>query len=290
MAPLSALLIFFTHHRVAANLLMVLMILSGVWGLSKLNTQFFPTFELDAATVRVVWSGASAEDVESSIVTPVERELRNLNGLKNITSTAATGLAAITLEFDAGTDMGMALDEVNERMAQIRNLPTTAEKPEVTRVVRYEQIARLLVASDAKLDELRPLVYQFKEELLQRGIARIDIHGLPKEEIAIQIPALRLQELGLSLEQIAAKIGQQSRDLPAGLVGKDDVARQLRSLGQQRSAEGFMALPLQSDAQGGLLTVGDVAEIARRPREDQRYYFSAGRAVVELTLQRTATA
>jgi len=66
----------FAQHRVAANLLMIMMILAGVWALTKLNTQFFPNFELDFITVRVVWSGAAAEDVEQSITDPLERELR----------------------------------------------------------------------------------------------------------------------------------------------------------------------------------------------------------------------
>ena len=75
----------FAQHPVAANLLMLLMILTGVWALTKLNTQFFPTFELNSVSVRVVWSGAAAEDVETAITDPLERELRNLDDLRKIT-------------------------------------------------------------------------------------------------------------------------------------------------------------------------------------------------------------
>ena len=75
----QGLISLFCRHRVAANLLMIIMIMLGSWALSKLNTQFFPTFELDVITVRVVWSGASAEDVESAITLPLEQELRGLD-------------------------------------------------------------------------------------------------------------------------------------------------------------------------------------------------------------------
>ena len=67
----------FAQHKVAANLLMIMMILAGAWALAKLNTQFFPNFALDVVTVRVTWTGAAAEDVEESITNPLERDIRN---------------------------------------------------------------------------------------------------------------------------------------------------------------------------------------------------------------------
>jgi len=280
---------FFAHHRVAANLLMVLMVLAGVWGLIKLNTQFFPNFALDFATVRVVWSGASAEDSETGITTPLEQELRNLNGLKEITSTSATGIAAITMEFHEGTDMGEALDEINERIARVRNLPTSAEDPQVSRIVRYERIGRIIITGAKHFDELRELTYRIRDDLLDRGVAKIDITGLPKQEIAIEVPGMRQQELGMSIDDIARRIRSQSQDLPAGFVGSGDVARQLRSLDQKRTIQGFRDLPLISDEQGRLITVGDVAHIERRPLNGEIQLYLHNRPAVELTLQRSET-
>lgn len=280
---------FFTHHRVAANLLMVLMILAGLWGLSKLNTQFFPNFALDMATVRVVWSGASAEDVERSITTPLEQELRSVNGLKEITSTSSTGVAAITLEFNEGTDIGAAVDEVRERVARVRDLPATAEAPEIAQVIRYEPIARLVISGAAQLDELRELAYRSKDELLERGIAKVDITGLPEQEITIAVSSLRVQELGLTLPDVAERIRRLSQDIPAGVVGRDEVGVQLRALAQQRTAAGFAALPLVTAEDGTRITVGDIATIERRPKDGTVTLFLDGRPAVELLLQRTET-
>ncbi|MCG2635423.1 MAG: efflux RND transporter permease subunit, partial [Gammaproteobacteria bacterium] len=88
----------FSEHRVAGNLLMMLMLLAGAWGLSKLNTQFFPTFELDVVQVRVVWTGATAEDVETSITVPIEQQLRAVDDVKKMTSTSSNGIGVISLE------------------------------------------------------------------------------------------------------------------------------------------------------------------------------------------------
>ena len=95
---------FFVRHKVAANLLMLVMLMGGVIGLSRMNIQFFPTFALDFVTVRVVWNGAAAEDVEQAITIPLEQRLRSLENLKSMTSTSAQGVSSITLEFIEGTE------------------------------------------------------------------------------------------------------------------------------------------------------------------------------------------
>lgn len=280
----------FLYHRLAANLLMALMVLSGSWALVQLNTQFFPNFALDFISVRVVWTGAGAEDVETGIVIPLEQELRTVDGLRNLTSTSALGVAAVTLEFESGTDMTLALDQVKDVVAQQRNLPAEAEEPIITRVVRYEPVTRLLVTGPDDLRELRPLVREFEQQLLDRGIARIAFTGLPEEEMAIQIPTARLLDLGMSLDQVGDRVAALSRDLPAGMTGRDDSARQLRSLEQRRSELAFDRLPLRAEAEGGRLTLGDVATIERRPRSNQITVRYNARPAVEMQLQRTETA
>ncbi len=277
----------FARHRVAANMLMLLMLLSGLWALQKLNTQFMPSFDLNFVTVRVIWQGASAEDVESGITVPLEQELRTVDSLKLLSSTSAIGVSAITLEFRPKTDMTLALEQVKDLVAQQRNLPETAEEPIITRVIRYEDIGRMLVSGPSDLRELRPVVRRIEQELLARGVARVVLNGLPKEEVAIQVPTARLLELGMSLDGIADSVARMSRDLPAGMAGRDDVAHQLRSLDQRRTLEGFADLPLRGDTQHGLVALGDVATIERRPRDGQQLIFHNGKPTVELQLQRS---
>ncbi len=286
----SGLIRLFARHRVAANLLMALMVLAGSWALAKLNTQFFPNFELDLITVRVAWSGASAEDVERGITAPLEQALRSLDNLHRITSTSAMGIAALSLEYDDGTDMSAALEQVNGVIALARSLPEDVEKPEVSRIIRYEPVARLLLSGIHDRQELRPLAKQMRDELLTRGISKIEINGLPKEEIAIQVPPERLLELDMTLEQIGSQIRKQSRDLPAGSVGRDDIARQLRALEQRRDITGLEQLPLISDTAGRLITLQDIASLERRPIEGQTTLSVDGEPAVELRLFRAESA
>ena len=280
----------FAQHKVAANLLMVIMLLTGVWGLSNLNVQFFPNFELEVVTARTAWTGASAEDVERSVTIPLEQALRTTDGLEKMTSTSSQGVSVITLEFPEGTDMGEATNRVEELVNTVRNLPTDAEATEVSHVTRYEPVARLLVHGPPDIRELRPLVRQIERELLERGIAKVNITGLPEDELAIQIPQATLDDLDMSLNDVASRIAAESRDLPAGTVGRDDVGREVRTLSQRRSEAGFEQISLMADQDGRLLRVGDVAEVERRPRPNQVALTYQGRPTVELRLMRSATA
>jgi multidrug efflux pump subunit AcrB len=276
---------FFVHHKLAANLVMLVMLLGGVLALTRMNVQFFPTFALDVVSVRVVWSSASAEDIEQGITNPLEQRLRSVQSLKKMTSTSAQGVSSITLEFQEGSDPIQTLDDTRQRVDEFNNFPADAEEPRVSRIERYEPVARLLLYGDVDADELRHLTYRFEDELLQRGIDRVSIRGLPKQQISIDVPVERLETLGLSLGQIAERVAAVSRDLPAGLLGQQDATRELRSVEQARSPQQFGEIPLLSGDRIQL-RLGDIANIRQESRDSPLTLTRDNFPAVELQLQR----
>lgn len=276
---------FFVHHKVAANLIMLVMLLGGALGIARMNIQFFPTFALDVVSVRVVWSGASAEDIEQGITNPLEQRLRSLDSLKRMTSTSAQGVSNITLEFEEGSDPVLVLDDVRQQVDSFTNLPADAEAPEVSRLARYEPVARLLVYGEMAPQELRQVTQGFEDQLLMAGIDRVEINGLPAQQISIEVPSERLQTLGLSLQEIATRVQGMSRDLPAGLLGQQDSTRELRSLEQRRDALGFEDLTVMSSDRLQL-RLGDIAIIHQEPREGEVTLSYQGKPAAEMILQR----
>ena len=280
----------FAQHKVAANLLMLMVLLAGLASLTKLNTQFFPNFILDRITVQVEWRGASSEDIEEAISSRIEQELRTIDYVKKMTSTSSSGSSVVSLKFEEGTEMGAALDQVKEQISQLRNLPSDAEIPKVSLVSRYEHIARLLITTEGDLEELRYFVHEAEQQLLNRGISRVSVTGLPEEEMAIQLSTQKLESLGLDLNDVGDRISELSRDLPAGEVGSADAARTLRSLDQRRDADAFSQLPLKIDYSGRLVLLDDVADIERRPMSNQVSLLYRDKPAVEIRLQRTESA
>ena len=281
------LIAIFCNHPVAANLLMAMMLMAGFWGIKQLNTQFFPTFNIEYVTVQTVWSGASAGDVEELITTSLEKELRDVDFVKEMTSTSAEGVSVITLEFEEGTDMGLAVNQVKERVDLVRDLPEDSETSEVSKVVNYEGITRLLVAGPDDIDELRALVNGFEAELLERGIAKIFITGLPEEQIAIEVPSRELRRLGLSLDDIGRRVAAWSRDVPVGIVGRAETSRQLRFRERRTTELAFESVPVVAEGAGRLLSLGSIANIERKPRDEQISIRYLGKPAVELSLHRT---
>jgi multidrug efflux pump subunit AcrB len=279
----------FAQHKVAANLLMLIMLLAGVVSLLKLNTQFLPHFEPDFITVRVTWPGATAEDVSKSIVTPLEQELRNLDHVKEMRSTSFRSAAVIVLEYHEGSDMGLALDQVKEYVDLVRNLPSDSETPVISKVSLNEDVATLILSSTASLEELRPLAYQFERELLDQGVSKVSFIGLPEQEIAIQVSAEQINTLNLSLPQLGRHIRNASQDIPAGTSGKDEVAKELRSTEQRRSEQGFKELAILTTQNGTRLRLDDIATVEKRNKESQIEVLYQNKPAILLRVLRTQT-
>ncbi|MEE9253476.1 MAG: efflux RND transporter permease subunit, partial [Pseudomonadales bacterium] len=281
---MTGLIEVFARHRIAANLAMIMMTLAGLWAIRNIHTQLDPAVDWPQISISLDWPGASAEDVEQLVTVPIEQELRGLTQLREIRSTSKNGNAFLFLEFLHDSDMQHALDQVKQRVANVRGLPPDIEPPRISRSIAMESIAEVLVTGGGTLLELVPLVREFETQLRARGIEDIRFIGLPQEELAIMVPSQRLAELHMSLDELAVEIGRQSRNVPAGSIGRGHGSRQLRSIDQQRDSLGFEQLNLANE--GRLIQLGSVAEIVRRPKDHQIEVQRDGRAAIEMRLLR----
>ena len=102
---------------------MIMMTLLGFWAIRTMPSQLDPPTQIPLVVVQIQWLGASAEDIETLVTTPIEQQLRTLNDLRELDSRTRNGSVSITARFDHDADMTMALDEVKQRVASIRNLP-----------------------------------------------------------------------------------------------------------------------------------------------------------------------
>jgi multidrug efflux pump subunit AcrB len=250
----------FSRHRTAPNLLMFLMILLGLVGLMRLNVQFFPSFGIDVISVSVEWSGAGAEDVDANIVQALEPELRFLDNVKHVKSTSNEGKASISIEFEAGTEMQTALSNVETAIGQITTLPEDSEKPIVKRVVRYEPITRLLLSGPYSESALKAWAKTMRNDLLARGVDKVDLIGARDEEIWVELLPESLQRLDLSISDIADRIAKISQDIPAGETG-GGLAKQIRSLGEVKDAKGVADIEVRSRANGEKIKLSDIATV-----------------------------
>ncbi|WP_416898901.1 MAG: efflux RND transporter permease subunit [Minwuia sp.] len=277
----------FVRHRNAANLLMALMLIAGSFGLLRLNTQFFPDTGLDFITVSVVWPGASAEDVDSNIVAAVEPEVRFLDDVKEVNSYSNEGAATVVIEFNAGTDMQSALSNVDAAVSGVTTLPEDAEDPLIKRVVRYDPISRLVVSGEVSEAELKVVAKRIRDDLLARGIDKIEFFGLRDDEIKVSLSRAALQRLDLTIGEIANRIADTSVDLPSGEV-EGASQKQIRSIGELETADGIAGIELRAQPNGEMLEIRDVARVREGLNDNQPTGRLRGNPAIEILVQRAA--
>jgi len=287
--PKTDIIGIFARHRTAPNLLMLLLIIAGIVSLMRMNTQFFPDFGIDIVSITVEWPGASAEDVDSNIVQAVEPEVRFLDGVKRVRSFSYEGAAQILVEFEAGTDMQSALSNVQTAVGRVTTLPEDSEKAVVQRIIRYDTISRLIISGPYSESSLKAAAKRIRNELLRRGIDRVDIFGGREEEIRVEIEPEVLRRLGLTLADISRRIGETSRDIPSGDT-QGGSQRQIRSLGLLRNAESVSGVEVRSLANGQKIYLRDIATVRERFKDTDPIARYRGQPALELHIQRSTNA
>ncbi|MEM7045740.1 MAG: efflux RND transporter permease subunit, partial [Pseudomonadota bacterium] len=278
----------FARHPTAGNLLMAIMLLAGLFALTKLNRQFFPDFGIEVIQVSVTWPGASAEDAEASIVEAIEPEVRFLDSVDTTTGVASEGLGAVYIEYDQGADMQRALSEVESAIAQITTFPEDSERPQIRQIVRYDTLARLVLSGPFDEAELKRHAKAIRDDLLALGIDRVTLRGVRDEEIRVELAPAALRRLDLTLDDIAEAIARSSQDVPTGdLTGAFE--RQPRTIGLARTAEDVAEIEVRSTPSGQKIRVGDLAEVSERFDADQIEGRRFGERAVELEVQRALT-
>ncbi len=279
----------FVAHPTASTLLMVLILLCGLVSLGRINTQFFPDFGIDIITVSVVWSGASAEDVESNIIKALEPELRFLDGVEKVTSSAREGRGTVALEYQPGTDMQAALSSVESAVSHVATFPKDILTPEIVQVVRYDTISRLVLSGPYTQTALKRMAKQIRDDLLAIGVDKVSIFPQPDEEIHVELPLERLLSLDMSLAQIASQIRASSQDLPSGDTG-GKTNQQLRGIGLARTVEDIAAITVRAGENGGKIVLGDIAELRDAFDPDAPAVFLDNQPAFELHIQRAVGA
>ncbi len=280
---------FFVRHPNAANLLMILLIIGGLFSLNRMNSQFFPTFSTDAIEISVVWSGASAEDIEANILQIIEPKVRFLDGLKEVQSIAREGAAAIILDYKPEADMQLALRDVEAAVDSLSNLPDMAEKPEVSYRLFRDNVSRLILSGPFEESALREFAKVMRDDLLERGIDAVSFGGLRDEEFFVGVTSYDLRRLGLTIKDMASQVAFNSRDLPSGKVN-DGIEKQIRTLAVEETPERLMGIEIKSGNDGSSVELGDIARIERRLDPDQVRGVSGGGAAIELVVKRAPSA
>ena len=280
----SGFLKFFVEHRTSANIIMILMIVVGLLSIGRLNKQFFPDFEVEVVAVSVNWAGATAEEIDKNIVQLLEPELRPISGVKKVSSKSYEGVGLTQVEFNYGYDMQKGRTDIETAVSRL-NFPQKADKPKIVVGEFFDTVTRIVLSANIPLSELRSISKKLKEVLLNSGVDKVDIQGLPKEEILIEIPQIETARLKLSFNQIANLIKSETQDVSGGSFA--DGSLRVRTEGEKRLVETFKKLELKNTISGGRIILQDIARISSTFEQGSILKYVDGNPAVELWVRRS---
>ena len=274
-------------NPIAANLLLLIVLVAGLMAVGDIRKEVFPSFPTDTFTVTVPYPGSSPVEVEQGIVLKIEEELRDIIGIKEMRSTAREGLGIVTIEMEPGTDISKALNQAKVRVDGIPAFPLDAEEPIIEEVVSRGYAMRVSVFGDLDEIGLKQLAEQTREELLDLGgISEIRVLGERDYEISIEVSTESLRAYGLDFDQVVNAVRSRSRDLPGGTVRTEDGSITLRSVSQAYTGEEFRSLVLLATADGTRIKLGDVAQVVDGFEEQPVLSTLNGRRAITLIVDR----
>jgi multidrug efflux pump subunit AcrB len=253
---------WFTKNPVAANLLMLFIIVAGAISASTISKDMFPRTDRNIVQVTAVYPGAAPVEVEKGVILPIESALQGLSGVKEMRSKASRDLASIELDIEPSQDINEVMARIEDRISSILNFPDDLEKPSVS---KFEDISWVTgVAVSGPLDEFqrKELGQEIRDELLELSqVKKVILWGVDDYEISIEVKEQRLRELNMTLAEVAKVVRESSLDLPAGMIRSDSGNILVRTEGKAYSGEQFENLVLRSYADGSQLLISDVATV-----------------------------
>jgi len=253
---------WFARNSVAANLLMVVLLVAGLASALTIKKQAFPEIQLEQVSIRVAYLGAAPQEVETGVIDKIEESLRGVNGIKRIRSTAVEGLATIQAEISSGYDIAEVMEEIKTQVNSISSLPEQTEKPVVFRIRFQSNVIWLSLHGDLAEGSLKELAKDVRDELKAKpGISKVDVIATRPYEIAIELSEDKLKEYGLTFEQVVSAIRGSSVDLPGGSIRSESGNILLRTKGQAYSFDDFANIVLLKFDDGSKLLVGDIAVV-----------------------------
>ncbi|MEO1537360.1 MAG: efflux RND transporter permease subunit [Pseudomonadota bacterium] len=282
----GGILSYFVRHRTAANLLLLILLMSGLYAAPQMRAQFFPDVIVDDIDISIKWDGAGPEDVDTSIIQLLEPELQGVEGVTETSATSREGTGYITLEFEPGWDMAQAQEDVQTALDAVNNLPTDADDPEIQRGRWSDRVTDVVIKGPVGVDQLANFADEFVSRLFAENITRTTIRGLAAPETIVEVTSLDLIRHDLTMQEIASAIAAEAEASPAGDVSG---AQRVRTGVAKRSADEISDIGLRTTDAGTQLTIGDVARVYVEGVDRDRAYYVGPDPAISIRVDRSAS-
>ena len=280
---------WFARNSVAANLLMLAVMVAGGWTLymDKIPLEVFQDVPSRFISVHVPYPASSPEESEETIVIKIEEAIQQVGGIKHINSTANSSGGTVTIEVEEGLEPRSVMEDVKIRVDAIPNFPAMAEKPIIQLDDSFHSVITVILSADMAERDLNRLAEQVRDEISSLpGISHAELSGVRSYEIAIEIPEEKLRKYNLTLAKVSDAIKSSALDMPAGVVQTDAGDVSIRTKGRAYTGDDYARVVILTRPDGTRLTLGEIATINDGFTENPMVAKLNGKRCVMITVMR----
>jgi multidrug efflux pump subunit AcrB len=248
-----------SRHAIA-NILIALFIIGGLVSAQNIRQEYLPNREASAIQVDVELVGAQPEEIETSILLPIESAMRGVEGIKKIEATAREGQGSVKLILLDNANRAQLLSDIKNAIDRIETFPQETEKPVVTIPAEIEKVISLVVYGEQPLLWLRQAAESIRDDLLTEvGLTKVQLAFQREQEISVEISEENLRSFGLSLADVAKRIREAVLDLPGGTLYAAEADIAVRTHERRERAREFSDIVIDENSAGLPLKLSDLA-------------------------------
>lgn len=275
-------------NPVWVNLIMFSVFVFGFMALLQLRYSFFPETPPDLVIIQVPYPGASPDEIAEGVVLKVEENLDGLDGVERVTSVSRENIGTITVEATRGADMDRVLADVKNAIDRISSFPQGSEKPIIFQQKFRMRSLSVVLFGETDLHNLKYIADELRDELLATSeISQVEIAGLPRLEISIEVSESDMRRYQISFDEIAGAVRAANLNISGGKFDTEDEEILIRAWGQDYYAEGLNDIVVRSNPDGTIIHLMDIAQVKEQWEDtpDKRYF--NGQSAVILNLDQT---
>ena len=263
-------ILFFTRHPTAANLIMAMFLALGAITIPDMKRETFPDFSVTIAQITVPYPGASPENVEQAICLPMEDALDGINNLKKLTCSASEGVAVTTAEMTHDGNGATFISDLKTEVDAIDQFPDEVETTIVKELLTYDSVVSLVIYSDMDKQALKLYAEDVKRRLKRlKGIAQVEINGFSDPQLRVELDLIALRQLNVSVQDVANQIAKQNVKMPSGNLNTPSSTILLRFDAQRYTPRELGEIIVLSNEDGSKVQLKDIATITRRFELDE---------------------
>ena len=277
---------FSVNQSLFVNLCSVLIIIIGLIVVFGMNREIFPNVDFDTVSISAAYPGATPLDIEKLITVPIEKELKEVDGLKEIKSSSAAGVSLITIKIDPDErDKKKVVNNIKSAVDRVKDLPEDITEDPVVTEVSSKQYPIIEVSLSGNMSEKKLQSYaDALEDILEdvEGVARVNKSGYRDKEIQVRVDPEKMHERYVSFDEIEQALASRNISIPAGEINTEATEYSIRTTGEFSTAQEVENIIIRANDSGNWLRVKDVSEVKNSFKKEDIIYKTLGTRSINL--------